>query len=321
MGRITPFTLLLLFLMQACTTAPTFEQEFHEKFNRSFDANCQEKVQEQALRDYSTVSGITAEHVSAEIREKIKENASPLFAACTCVREKLATKVDEKSSTHIQITMDATVLFNDTALGCAPNSETRTRVSQGLLSLVLTTPAPAQLLSTKRAAFSLTVSVSVYVPIDPSSKVQPSLFASYYRPPESLPRLVFLAPGTGSACPDQEICVDSSSLKISSASDLLAIRAESLGPEASANLRRVIDQFGDRAPVITSGRNYSNFVPSETPTVMPSRANDAFVYPVATIDRQPVEKTTVKRVWVVVFHSLRAYSTWDDFVPALTGVH
>ena len=319
MSRITPFTFLLLFLMQACTTAPSFEQEFHEKFNRSFDASCQEKVQEQALRDYSTLSSITAEHVSPEIREKVKERASPLFAACTCVREKLATKVDEKSSTHIQITMDATVLFNDTALGCAPNSETVTRVSQGLLSLVLATPAPTQLLSGKREAFSLTVSASA--PIDFPSKIQPSLFASYDRPPESLPRLVFLRPGTGNACYEREIRVDPVSLKISNASDLLAARSGSLGEEAKANLRRVIDQFGDRAQVVISGRNYANFVPSQTPTVVPLQASNEFVYPVATIDRQPVEKTNVKRFWVVVFLSLRAYSALNDFVPALTTVY
>jgi hypothetical protein len=169
--------------------------------------------------------------------------------------------------------MDATVLFNDTLLGCAPNSETRTRVSLGLLSLVLTTPAPAQLLSTKRAAFSITFSY----PIDVSTKIQPSLFASYDRPPESLPRLVFLAPGTGNACYEREICVDPASLKISYASELLATRSGFLGEEASANLKRVIDQFGDRAQVITSGRNYSNFAPSPTPTVVPLQAMDEFV--------------------------------------------
>ena len=132
---------------------------------------------------------------------------------------------------------------------------------------------------------------------------------------------MFLRPGTGNACYEREICVDPVSLKISNASDLLAARSGSLGEEARANLRRVIDQFGDRAQVVISGRNYANFVPSQTPTVVPLQASNEFVYPVATIDRQPVEKTNVKRFWVVVFLSLRAYSALNDFVPALTTVY
>ena len=214
MDRITPFAFLLLLLMQGCTSAPTFEQELQEKFNRSFDASCQERVLEEAIRDFSTLSGIAAEHVSAEFREKVKENAAPLFARCTCLREKLGTKVDQESSTHFKVTMDGSVFFN--ALECMPSSEAVTRVSQGLLRLVLETPTPAQLMSTKREVFSIYVSASSS--IDVSAKIQPSLFASYDRPPGSLRRLVFLAPATGSACGIREICIDKSSLEISSPS-------------------------------------------------------------------------------------------------------
>jgi len=296
--KTTP--LLFLALMQVSFSAIAQDQAFRENLERSFDASCQASILRGQLEIYTKFIGITPKQISADLREKIQENTVPMFATCTCMRTKLAPEIIQKSSNETQVTVDISALSNES--GCKPSAELVARVGQGLMRLFHAAPASWKILQIKRAAFS----------IDVPAKGRPSLFASYDQPPAALSRLVFLAPGTGSACNPREICVDKTTLEISSASESLAKHARFLGPEGSANLKRVIGQFGDQAQVVTSSHNFSNFALSRTP--------DHLSYSVDLIDGLPVEKTKTKRIWLVMFNSLKSDPRAVEFIPALASI-
>jgi hypothetical protein len=288
--------LLACLLTGVSTIALADEEGLSERFSASFEASCQKSVLEEAIREYSKASGVEINSISAEVRARVEKNTEPLLASCECVRGKLRPKVTQESQTHVGIKLDMSDFMN--APECRATFETVLKVRLGLMRMLKEIPAPTQILKTKRAAFSFEV----------ATKMRPSLYASYQRPPAGLGRLVFLFSGTGSACALREICIDKTLMEISRASDFQAKHSWARTP-----LRRVIDQFGEDAQVITSGHNYTNFEDFRTA--------DQFIYPIALIDGQPIEMTKVKRLWFVMFNDMEEVpSRGDSFFPAVATV-
>lgn len=288
--------LLACLLTGVSTIAIADEAGLSERFSASFEASCQKSVLEEAIREYSTASGVGIERISAEVRERVEKNAAPMLASCACVRGKLRPKVTQESQTHVGIELDMSDFMN--APECRPSFETVLKVRLGLMRMLKEIAAPTQIMKTKRTAFSLEV----------ATKMRPSLYASYQRPPGGLARLVFLFPATGLACRLRELCIDKASMEISPASDFQAKHAWARSP-----LRRVVAQFGEDAQVITSGHNYTNFEHFRTA--------DQFVYPIALINGEPIERVKAKRIWLVMFNDMEEVDPrGNDFFPAVATV-
>ena len=77
------------------------------------------------------------------------------------------------------------------------------------------------------------------------------------------------------------------------ANELLTSHERILGQEGSRNLQKVTSSFGGDSRIIISGSNFSNFATT------PKGAS----YAIRSIDGIPLEKTTVKNVWLVIFAS------------------
>lgn len=103
--------------------------------------------------------------------------------------------------------------------------------------------------------------------------------------------MVLLAPGTGSACPPDYACIDDAPLTLTPAETLLREERRFLGEHGAQNLKQMMDTLGSDMPVVTSGRNYTNFVPS-------SSAGNTFVYRIRYLDGVPIEKTQIKQFWL-----------------------
>lgn len=192
--------------------------------------------------------------------------------------------------------------FNATE--CAAQPETLSAVQRNFIRLVEVSPPITSVFKTRRIPFFVDITLN---------KGRPSLFATYTQPPESLTKFVFLAPGTGSACAPQNLCVDKSPLEVKKANALLASHGNFLGKEGSQSLQNVIDQFGEDSRVITSGNNFTNFVSGST--------NGGVSYPIQFIDGMPIEKTTEKKVWLIFFSSqVPADPRVTNFSPAVTSV-
>jgi|CXWL01.1.fsa_nt_gi hypothetical protein len=288
--------LLACLLIGISTIALADEEGLSERFSDSFESSCQKSLLEEAIREYSKASGVEINSISAEVRARVEKNAEPLLASCTCVRGKLRPKVTQESQARVGIELDMSGFMN--APECRPSFETVLKVRLGLMHMLKEISAPIQIMKTKRTAFSLEV----------ATKMRPSLYASYQRPPAGLGRLVFLFQGTGLACRLRELCIDKGSIEISPVADFQAKHSWARAP-----LRRVIAQFGEDAQVITSGHNYTNFEHFRTA--------DQFIYPIALIDGQPIELTRVRRLWLVIFNDLEEVDPrGNDFSPALASV-
>lgn len=273
-----------------------------DSFGPSIEGGCVQGFVKKAVADYSKMTGIAPENIPANVRAQLEETTRPLHTVCNCLARKISARVQSESDKKIEIAVDLGGLSS--AAECAPAPNTLGAVQRSFMRLVGASPPPVSSLKTERAPFTVELTLN-------NSHSRPSVFAAYTRPPESLTRLVFLAPGTGIACKSQNICVDQSPLEIVEASELLASQGRFLGKEGSQNLQRLIEQFGD-ARVITSGSNFANFA------INPQGAT----YAVRYIDGIPIEKTTVGRVWLVVFASkMPTDPRAPDFSPAIASVY
>lgn len=272
----------------------------------SFISGCMKGFAGRAINDYGRMIGVTPDNISAEIKAKLAKSVEPLENSCACMARKISTKVESDTTTtagrKIELKVDLSGFEN--SADCAPDPATSATVQRNFIRLVEASPPATSLLKTKRSQFSVEVSMTT---------ARPSLFAAYTSPPENLTRLVFLAPGTGSACATQNLCVEKSPLEITTASKLLISHGRVLGKEGAQILNKVIDEFGEDTRIITSSSNFANFVPAQQ--------KGGLVYPVQFIDGVPVEKTIEKKVWLVLFASqIPAYPRAMNFSPAIASV-
>lgn len=275
-------------------------KDIANSFGPSFEGGCVQGLVKKAVADYSKMTGIASENIPADVRAQLEEATRPLHTVCNCLARKASAKLQSESESKIEIAVDLSGL--STAAECAPAPNTSSAVQRSFMRLVETSPAPVSSLKTKRTPFTVELTLN---------NSRPSVFAAYTRPPESLTKLVYLAPGTGIACEPQNICVDQSPLEIIKANELLASHGRFLGKEGSRNLQRLIEQFGE-ARVITSGSSFSNFA------INPKGAT----YAINSIDGIPIEKSTAKRIWLVIFASkVPADPRAIDFSPAIASVY
>ena len=294
MRLLVTFTFML-----AVASAGAGEDAFRDRFDAAFMATCEKTVLERAARDFAGLAGMPVEKLASGVREKIHTIAKPLLATCSCARDKTRTSIDRQSQTEAEVTIEGLSRSPE----CMPGAETASSVTSQFHRLLLATPALAESLRQHRSAFS----------IDAAATGHPSLFASEHPPPRGLPRLVFLAPGTGSACPPRNICVDKLPLEVSTASELLTKNPKTLGKEGVASLKGLIERFGEEAKIITSGHNFTNF--------LPDKPSGRYSCPVAQIDNQPIDQSRIKRLWLIVFSSpTPADPRALEFLPALTTV-
>lgn len=289
--------MLACLITGGCTSTTADNRAMQDAVDRlfpsSFEVSCRKAILEQAMRDYAGAAGVEVEPLPDAMQERIRTNAEPLFATCACMRGRFNPQVQHASNTETKVTLE---VWSPALEECRPSAETALKVRLGLMGMLQATPAPTTTMRTKRTPFSINV----------TAQMRPSLWGSYDRPPAGLARLVFLARGTGSACSSRMLCLDKASLEISKVSDFRAKHSwtsQSLGP---------VTRLGQDAQIITSPHNYTNFESSQT-------AGQA-AYPVAFIDRVPIEMTKAKRIWLVIFHDMEADPKGIDFVPAVTEV-
>jgi hypothetical protein len=274
--------------------------DIQDSFSRSFEAGCVQSLANKAVSEYSKMTGIAPESIPGDVRAGLEEATRPLHTTCKCLARKASVKAQSESEKKMEIAVDLSGL--STATECAPEPTTSSAVHRGFMRLVEASPPPVNSIKTKRIPFTIELTLN---------KARPSVFAAYSRPPDDLTRLVFLAPGTGTACKPQDVCVDESPLQIVKAKELLATRGRFLGMEGSRSLHRVIEEFGGNTRVITSGSNFSNFA---------TTINGA-TYAIRSIDGVPIEKTTANKVWFVIFASqVPADPRAIDFSAAIASV-
>ena len=300
-----PDILRLAIVIVACTLSPVgFAQDpaFRENFDRSFLASCEKSSEDRIARDYAALAGVPVGKLADNTRSRIHSIAAPVTAiSCLCLRDKVKTTFEDKSQTEAQVSVDMSALSQSTE--CKPSAEATASVGQQLQRLLLSAPPVFESLKSKRSPFT----------VSGSTRGRLSVFASSQPPPANLPRLVFLAPGTGSACPPRDLCTEKDALEVNKAPIVLTKFARVLGQEGGAALKRVIGQFGEDAQIITSSHNFTNFQPSPTP--------GQFSYAIANIDGQPVERSKISRLWLVIFNSPSfANPRALEFTPAFTSV-
>lgn len=292
--------LCILPLLHLPVLAVADSNDIANSFGPSFEGGCVQGLVKKAVADYSKMTGIAADSIPADVRTRLEETTRPLHTVCNCLARKASAKVQSESDKKVEIAVDLSGLSS--AAECAPAPNTSSAVQRSFMRLLEASPPPVSSLKTKRAPFTVEITLN---------NSRPSVFAAYTRPPESLTKLVFLAPGTGIACEPQNICVDQSPLEIVKASELLASHGRLLGKEGSQNLQRLIEQFGDTR-VITSGSNFSNFAINQK----------GATYAIRSIGGIPIEKTTANKIWLVIFASKApADPRAIDFSPALVSVY
>ena len=278
------------------------DKDMQEPFRSSVETGCAKELIKRAIADYSKMTGIGSDNVSAGVQAKLEEVVRPLYASCNCLARKASMKVESKSERKMEIAVDLSG-FSDAA-ECAAEPATSSAVQRNFMRLIEASPPAASSLKTKRTPFTVDLTLS---------KGRPSVFASYTRPPESLTRLVFLAPGTGIACTRRNICIDKAPLEIEKAKELLGSHGRVLGKEGSRNLQKVIEQFGEDSRIVTSGSNFTNFVTTQQ--------KGGVSYVIQSIDGIPIERTTEMKVWLVIFASQVPVDPRAlDFAPAIASV-
>ncbi|MFZ3017415.1 MAG: hypothetical protein WA056_03015 [Gallionella sp.] len=299
---LTKLAFLISLLCLPGAAAAGSEANIPESFRLSMESGCMEKVLKNAITDYGKMTGTNPEDISTELHAKLESVVQPLYASCACLARKVSAKVESASEKKMGISLDLSGLSK--AAECATEPVTSSAVQRNFMRLIEAAPPATSPLKTKRIPFSVDITLN---------KGRPSLFAAYTRPPETLTKLVFLAPGTGMACGPRNVCIDKSPLEINKANELLASHSRILGKEGSQNLQKVMVQFGEDARVITSGNNFTNFVAGST--------QGGFSYTIQSIDGVPIEKTTAKKLWLVFFASqVPADPRAIDFSPAVASV-
>ncbi len=298
--RTLPIFLFFLLLLHSSGSALANGNEIVDSLGPSIEAGCIAALNRKTLTDYSQLVGMASENISSEVRAQLEEAIRPFHAICHCMAGKASAKLDSESENKVEITLDISGILS--AAECAPTPNDSRVVQQNLGRLVEALPVPVRFLKTNRASFTLEVTVT---------NASPSVFASYKRPPESLTRLVFLAPGTGLACTPQDLFVENSPLEIRNAKEVLVSAGSFYGKEGSRNLQKIVEQNGD-ARIINSGSCYTNFEPNV----------QGWRYAINTLNGIPIEKTAAKRIWLVVFASKDHADPWAfDFKPAIAELY
>lgn len=287
-------------LFSVAVPAMAADNDISDSFSRSFEVGCVQSLVKKAVADYSRMTGIGSESISAEVRSRLEAATRPLDATCKCLSRKASAMVQSESEKKMEIAVDLSGLSNSAE--CSPEPATANAVQREFLRLVEASPPPISAIKAKRAPFTLELTLN---------KARPSVFASYTRPPDGLTKLVFLAPFTGTACDPQNVCVDRVPLEIVKANELLATHSRVLGREGAQNLQKVIDQYGGSARVITSGSNFSNFA---------TTAKGA-TYAIRSIDGVSIERTKSRKVWLTFFASQVPTDPRSiDFLPAIVSI-
>lgn len=302
MRTLTKFVFLLPLLCLTAAAVADSGDGIQDSFRLSMESGCVDGLVKNAIADYGKMTGTSPENISGALRAKLGSVVQPLHATCTCLARKASAKVNSESEKDMEITVDLSGLSK--AAECAAEPTIASAVQRNFMRLIEASPPATSTLKTKRIPFSVDITLN---------KGRPSLFAAHTRPPESLTKLVFLAPGTGMACEPRNLCTDKFPLEIKKANELLASHGHFLGKEGSQNLQKVMDQFGEDSRVITSGSNFANFVTSS--------AQGGVSYTIQSIDGVPIEKTTEKKVWLVFFASqVQTNPRAIDFLPAVASV-
>lgn len=278
---------LALFLLSSVSTYATADvgASVEETFRVSIESGCTKAVLKQALTNYGKVTGTNPDSISPGLQEKLDKAIQPLYAQCKCAAQRSSAKVTSPSDKKIEVAIDLSALSNATE--CLAEPKTLALVQRNFTRVIEASPPATTVLRTKRRPFSLDLTLD---------KERPALFASYVQPPEVLTRLVFVTPGTGMASQPGDLYVDKGALEATRASTFLASYARSLGKEGTENLRGVIAQFGGDSIVISSSIDYANFVRA--------KEDGKVNYFIRTIGGVPIEKTTVKRLWLIVLKHL-----------------
>jgi len=293
---------IFLPLVQLSGFAVADGKDMQESFRSSVETGCIQGLVKKAIADYSKITGIGSENVSAGAQAKLEEVVRPLYASCNCLARKASMKVQSESERKMEIAVDLSGFSN--AAECAADPATSSAVQRSFMRLIEASPPATSFLKTKRTPFSVDLTLN---------KGRPSLFAAYTRPPENLTKLVFLAPGTGTACTPRDICIDKAPLEIAKAKELIGSHGRVLGKEGSRNLQKVIEQFGEDSRIVTSGSNFTNFVATQQ--------KGGVSYVIQSIDGVPIEKTTEMKVWLVIFASqVPVDPRAIDFAPAIASV-
>lgn len=278
-------TYLILFFQLLVVVIPVSAAYGTEEaaFKESLIKGCEGGLLKSAILQYASFSGKKADDILPETQEKIKNIIVPINGACSCMAEKAAIKVERDGEKITKFSLDASAMA--TPNECAPEPTLAMRVQRDLWTLYATAPPPHKVLRIKRVPFVVDIAVI---------GGQPSLFASDLPLPETTPQVVLLAPGTGSACSPNDVCIAKRPLALIQAGTLLSKERRFLGEEGSQSLKQMMDVLGSDMPVVTSGHNFTNFTPSPS-------TKDTFEYHIRFIDGVPIEKTQVKQLWLVVF--------------------
>lgn len=283
-GKRVLFSILSLgLLLPAMSVNAVSIGEDGGAFKESFITGCKTSMLKQAVIDYAAFGGKKAEDIPPETEAKIKDIIEPVSGMCDCVAEKTSLKVERKDEKNLQFSIDTSALTAPRE--CLPEPIVAMQVQRNLWKLHATAPPPQKSLQTKRVPFVVDI---------PVTNGRPSLFASTSPPPATAQQVVLLAPGTGSACPPDNACIDDAPLTLTPAETLLREERRFLGEQGVQNLKQMMDTLGSDMPVVTSGRNYTNFVPS-------SSAENTFEYRIRYLDGVPIEKTQIKQLWLMVF--------------------
>lgn len=277
------FSILSLYLLQVTSLGTVYANDEVAALKESFITGCKTSMLKQAVIEYAAFGGKKAEDIRPETEGKIKDFIEPISGTCDCVAEKISIKIKREGEKDLQFSIDTSALT--TPRECLPEPTVAMQVQRNLWKFHATSPPSQKLLQTKRAPFVIDT---------PVTNGQPSLFASISPPPETTPQVVLLPLGTGSACPPDNACLADAPLTLIPAETLLSEERRFLGEQGAQNLKQMMDTLGSDMPVVTSGRNYTNFAPSPT-------AQGAFEYRIRYIDGVPIEQTRIKQLWLTVF--------------------
>ena len=279
----TLYLVLIFQLLLVATPVSAADAIEDATFKVSLIKGCEGGLLKSALLQYASFSGKKTDDILPETQEKIKNIIVPINGACSCMAEKASIKVERDGEKITKFSLDASAMA--TPNECAPEPTLAMRVQRDLWMLYATAPPPHKVLRIKRVPFVVDIAVI---------GGQPSLFASDLPLPETTPQVVLLAPGTGSACSPNDVCIAKRPLALIQAGTLLSKERHFLGEEGSQSLKQMMDVLGSDMPVVTSGHNFTNFTPSPS-------TKDTFEYHIRFIDGVAIEKTQVKQLWLVVF--------------------
>lgn len=300
--------LLIVFALSAFSVqslAETVTKPGQQESSRSsMEEACNKELINCAVARYSRLTRISPENIPAEVKAELEDIMRPLLPACACLTQKIAAKMPAGAGNKTESNIDLDALLSSGECSSV-DPATRIAARRRFSRIVGEAPSAISAMKVKRVPFTLTIA--------PNVKARQSLFASYTPPPERLTRLVFLAPGTGFACGEQELCIDNKPLEIKRPDEFLISHGRVLGKEGVDKLNKLTDKYGNGVRIVTSGSNFANFAYSQS--------DGRAFYSIKTIDGIPIEKTTAKKVWLVTFASqIPADPRALDFIGATTSV-